>query len=327
MKNKLTEASCQKWLMRNSIKVERYLRKFHKYEDRPFVFSLIFYDFPLEGKKLMQNFDLSNEEKLDMICDYVIDSEQLTGIVFGDQRTGKDVTTCFIIHRCIERAKKRGIKIRVVTLGNIKKPPFVSAEDMYFGYDDIPPEFNKNFIIVYCSEVEVQYPSREGGSKENKTFSILEGTMAQNHHKLLACVKLASKVDLNVIRGCNIKFFKFIDPAKLDVEGTERTGILSGLGKLLLPSNKEDKSEVLVSFDNNLLKVNIPLPDWWSQEYSEMFSNISIKKIYEYVDWAYSNEYTVSQIVLAVKQKFRKKINKQDIKVHLQKQGHLIVKI
>jgi hypothetical protein len=305
----LTSNSSRAWLDKHPLKIERYVRRHHKVQDRAFVLDLIYNQYPDEGMRLIENFDLTNDEKILLVCRWIIESEQLTGVIFGDQRMGKDVTICFFIMRCLELL--RYYFIRPVTLGNIKKPPFVNKKDMYFGYDNIPPMKGHDFIIVYCSELEVQYPSREGGSTENKSFSILEGTMAQNHHKLLGAVKLAAKVDLNVLRSCNLKFFKFMSPDKLNVEGIERDGVLSGLGSLLLPADRNNKSEVLVAFDNYLLKINVPLPDWWSQEYSEMFSDISMSKIDEYIDWAFSNDYKIPQIVLAVKQKFRKQITKQ----------------
>jgi len=305
----VTANSSRAWLDNHPLKIERYLRRHHAVQDRSVVLDLLYNQYPDEGMRLIENFDLTNDEKIELICEYIITSEQLTGIIYGDQRMGKDVTICFFIMKCLELLNFGFI--RPVTLGNIKKPPFVAKKDMYFGYDNIPPAFGDDFVLVYCTELEVQYPSREGSSQENKSFSILEGTMAQNHHKLIGAVKLASKVDLNVLRSCNLKMFKYISPDKLKVEGIERDGVLSGLGRLLLPKNKFDKSQVLVAFDNHLLTVSVPLPDWWTQEYSEMFKDIPKEKVNEYIDWAFSNNYKIPQIVLAVKQKFRKQITKQ----------------
>lgn len=309
MQYKTDHYSCMKWLERKDLLVRRYLRKNYQSHDREYVYNLLMEN-PIEGKKLIQNYRLTNKQKINMICQWMIRSEQLTCLVFGDQRQGKDVTICFFIYECGVRYPY----IKVVTLGNIKKPPFVGKEDMYFAYDNIPPSTGKYFTFVYCSEAEVQYPCREGASKENKAFAILSGTMAQNHHKFVAAVKLAAKTDINLIRDCNMRMFKYIDPEKLNVEGTERVGILSGLGELLLPKKKSNKSEVLVAFNDNLLKVNVPLPKWWSQEYSEMFAGISKEKIAEYVLWADSNDYKIQQIVLAVKQKFRYSITEEDVK-------------
>jgi len=303
-----TEDSNREWLFKNVLKVQRYLRRYHKLEDRDSVYIMLL-TYPDEGRRLIENIDLSNEDKILMVCEWIIRCEQLTGVIYGDQRMGKDVTICFFLMKCLELLRFQFM--RVVTLGNIRKPPFVAEKDMYFGYDNIPPASGDDFIVVYCSELEVQYPAREGSSKENKTFSILEGTSAQNHHKHIGAVKLASKVDLNVLRSCNLKFFKYISPDKLRVEGIERDGILSGLGRLLLPKDKNNKSQVLVAFDNNLLTIDVPLPDWWSQEYSEMFSNIPQEKVDEYINWAFSNDYNPAQIVLAVKQKFRRQVTKE----------------
>lgn len=302
----LTERSNRIWLLENDLKVQRYLRRYHHTHDRNSVWGMIM-SYPDEGRKLIENFDLSNDEKLIMICAYMIMSDQLSCIIVGDQRMGKDATACFFLEACIKLLEKTDRKWRVVTLGNIKKPPFVADKDMFFAFNHLPWASGEDWVVVYCSELEVQFPAREPNNPDSRVFAQTEGTMAQNHQKLIGAVKLMAKVDLNVIRGANMKMFKFISPDKLSVEGIERDGVLTGLGRMLLPRDREDKSEVLVCFNDNLFTVHTQLPEWWTTEYSEMFAGISDEMIWEYIEQQfYGNNIKPEQIAGMVNQKFRR---------------------
>ena len=115
----------------------------------------------------------------------------------------------------------------------------------------------------------------------------------------------------------NVKLFKYISPEKLNIEGVERVNILSELGRWLLPSNMEDKSGTLMCFANQLFTVDYDLPDWWSSEYSEQFNNIPIEKVWDYVEAICGDEMKISHIQIAVQQKFRVTLSKQEIQEHL----------
>jgi hypothetical protein len=310
----ITSESSRTWLDRRSLKLDRYLRRFHKKEDRPFVFNLLYYKSPDEGKKLIANYNLSEAEKLNLLVNYLLAQSQITCLIFGDQRSGKDALICEVFEMVVEHCKLLNIKPpRMVTLGNIRKPPFVADEDMYFSFKSIPAGSSDQDIWIYCSEIETVLPSREGSSPENKLFSQLEGTLAQNHQKLFGCVKLASKVDINALRSCNCKLFKFIAPEKLNIENVERANIVSPLGNWLLPRNPNDKSECLMAFDNQLFTVHIGLPSWWSSEYSEQFRDVPLDKINDYVEVVFSNGMNIQQIQIAVSQKFRTQLSREDI--------------
>jgi hypothetical protein len=313
-----TYNSSRKWLLTHPTKVERYLRRNHKREDREHIADLLFNYNPDEGRQLINNYDLPNKVKELIFIDWLILEPAISLAGFGDQRQGKDVTITYLFEKCIERCIEKGVKPpRIVTLGNIKKPPFVKEKDMYFSFSDIPCGTKQQEVWIYCSEIETVIPARETISPENRLYSQLFGTFAQNKQKLFGLSKLASKVDINFLRDCNCKFFKYISIDKLNIEGIEREGILSELGRMLLPKNKDNKKEVLFYFDNNLLTIEHDMPYWYNDEYSEMYSNIPMDKIYQYIDVMKSNELDVNSIRIAIAQKFRKKLTKQEIRDYL----------
>lgn len=336
MRQTTTSNSSQYWIWKHPIKLLRYLEKNHLRQDREYVKSLIYNDYPDEGVMLIQNYDLTVDEKWDLITDFLIDQPQITSAGYGDQRMGKDGTITTIFEKVIERCRIRGIRIpRFVTLGNIKAPPFVKTggyahpldwlegkeqpNDMYFSFLNIPPGTAEQEVWIYCSEIETVLPAREGLAMENRLFSQLAGTLAQNHQKLFGLCKLASRVDINFIRDCNFKFFKFISPEKLAVEGIERDGVLSGLGQLLLPKSKDDKSSVLFSFDNQLIQLDHDLPEWWSSEYSEMYRDIDMAKVWEYIEVQFYNNMDLNSIRIACSQKFRKQLSMKELADHFGK--------
>lgn len=316
MKTSITAMSSRNWIDKHPLKLQRYLRRFHKREDYPIVFEQLFWQVPDEGKKLIQNFDKSNSQKRRMLIEWLIHQPQITCGVFADQRMGKDALICEIFSDVIHYFKTAELEPpRFVTLGNIKKPPFVDEDDMYFSFRKIPAGSASREVWIYCSEIETVLPAREGSGPENKLFSQLEGTMAQNHQKLFGASKLASKVDINFIRGMNVKLFKFISPEKLRIEGVERENIISPLARWHLPDDKKDKPRTLMVFDNNLLTANFNLPNWWSTEYSEQFRDVSMEKIKEAIETYYDDGQGMktSAIRTIVQQRFRVELSKQQI--------------
>lgn len=311
----ITSMSNRKWLDTHQLKLQRYLRRQHKREDRGVVFNLIFNEFPDEGRKLVSDFDLSETIKKEFFLKWLIYRPQITCGVFGDQRMGKDALICQVFEEVIQYCKTHKLNIpRFVTLGNVRKPPFVTEDDMYFSFKNIPSGTKNKEVWIYSSEIEVQLPSRQALGEENKLYSMLEGTMAQNHQKLFGCCKLASKVDINFIRSMNIKLFKFISRDKLRMEGVERSHILSELGLWLLPKDVTNFQETLLSFNDQLFKVNYDLPKWWNDDYSEQYRDIPMNKIEDFIEDAYSNDLGLHSIQIAVAQKFRKSLSLSQLK-------------
>lgn len=310
----VTSSSNRAWLDRHSLKVERYLRRNHRKEDRPTVFELIFFNNPDEGRKLIQNFDLPESKKRTLAVQFAYHSPQITCGIMGDQRSGKDAWFGAFYDDTYLYCKGNNLVLpRVVTLGNIRKPPFVNEEDMYFSFKDIPAGSSKRDTWVYCSELEVVLPCREGTSPENKLFTHLEGVLAQNHIKLFGCIKLLAKVDISAIRSMNMKVWKFINPEKLSIEGVERANVLSPLGQWLIPKEFNEKSNTLLAFDNQLLTTRYPLPTWWTEEYSEQYRDIPMNRINDYIETAFSNGLSIQAIQTSVSQKFHKKVDKAHI--------------
>lgn len=310
----ITAMSNRAWIDRHPLKLQRYLRRSHKREDVYTVFDLLYHGYPDEGRKLVENYDLSDIQKINLLIRWLFHQPQITCGIFGDQRMGKDALICSVFDMVINYCKDYDITLpRFVTLGNIRKPPMVADEDMYFSFKNIPSGTKDREVWIYCSEIETVLPAREGQGPENRLFAQLEGTMAQNHQKLFGCCKLASKVDINFIRGMNVKLFKYISPEKLAVDNVERDNVLTELGRWLLPKSYMDKSEVLMAFDNQLFTVHIPLPEWWSDEYSEQFRDVPMDKIKDYIEVVHSNGLKLGAIQIAVSQKFRKMLSRDDI--------------
>ena len=317
----ITADSSRDWMDRRHLAVKRYLRKNHNRRDHERVSNLLYFGFPDEGKKLIQNDGMQSCKKLDMLLKWIITSPQITCMILGDQRMGKDALVCRLFELIVESCliMKRQAP-RIVTLGSVKCPPFTRDEDMFFSFKDIPFGTKARPVYIYCSELEVEFPSRDFATTDNKLFSVLEGTMAQNHQKLFGCVKLTSKVDISILRSCNLKIFKYISPEKLNIEGVERVNILSELGKWFLPKDVNDKSQSLLVFDNNLLTAKWKLPTFWSDDYSEQFrgGSIPMTKIFDFIRSKFDDKdkITPAQINVMqtmVYQKFRKRISDNEI--------------
>ena len=316
----ITAQENRDWLLgKGWLKLQRYLRRNHNIENRDFVENLMVWAFPDEGVKLAQNDAMSDEEKKVDLIEWIMSQSQITCLILGDQRMGKDALICSVFEDIFDYCDRMGLtRPRIVTLGNVRKPPFVDEEDMYFSFKKVPFGTKLRPVFIYCSEIEQMLPARDTLSPENRLFSVLEGTLAQRHQKLFGAVKLASKVDINVIRSCNLKLFKYISHEKLDIEGVERNKFLTELGFWLLPKDVNNKSKTLLVFNNNLLTLSYGLPSWWSDEYSEQFRDVPIDKVWDYVETLLpeSDKLTMSQINMiqtSVFQRFSKELSKSDI--------------
>ena len=191
--NTITANSSRAWIDRHPLKLQRYLRRSHKREDRMTVLGLLYHAYPDEGRQLVENFNLEEIKKKEMLINFLLFQPQITCGLFADQRMGKDALLCKLYDDILEHCKKiKKDPPRIVTLGNMRKPPFVTEEDMYFSFKNIPSGTAEKEVWIYSSEIETVLPAREGLAPENKLFSQLEGTMAQNHQKLFGCCKLAS---------------------------------------------------------------------------------------------------------------------------------------
>lgn len=322
----LTSERNRRWMYRHYQQVDRVVRwlleqnsdsKSHVYRnaDRERVYSLL-HEYPDEAIKLIHNCHLSNRDKILKFLGFLKFNAVPIGCIYGDQRSGKDVDACFYLGNLNNR---RYFKRRddFVALGNVKVPPFIDRSQRYFSFLNIPIGGKHKKVYIYCSELELQLPARDFQSQENKLFASLVGTMAQNHQAFMGCAKLSATVDISYMRYLNFKVFKYISPDKLNIQGVERDNILSGLGRFLLPRNAKNKTESLLVFDNNLLKVNIKIPSWYSDDYSEMFKDVSDDMIAEFLDSQYANGWDLNSLRIAVAQKFRRQITVKEIADYL----------
>jgi hypothetical protein len=317
----ITSESSREFISRHKQAFFDYLRKHHKRVDYKKVIPLLYDVYPDEGRKLIENSMINDKEKLDKLLRWIIHSRQITCLILGDQGMGKDALVCRLFELIIDYCKKNDyLPPRFVTLGNVKRPPFVNPRDMYFNLKDIPFGTKEQPVYIYSSELEAEFPARDFQGQENKTFALLQNTFRHNHQKIFGCVKLTANVDISVLRTCNVKLFKYISPEKLSVEGVERANLLSDLGRWFLPNDITDPAKTLMVFDNNLLTGKFRLPTFWSDEYSEQFKSGTIPKvkIYDFVKSKFDNEAKltpkqINDLQTIVFQKFRYKITRDEI--------------
>ncbi len=352
----ITSVENRNWLRDHEFELDCYLDDNHQTpeggdDNYDVVRSLIFWDFPDEGRKLIENQDLVNYEKLMLIVRYIFFTRYVFGLILGGQQRGKDVAICMLFEELLIFCK--GIDVvppRIVTLGSVKCPPFVLngedtdfkyyekyyglsrndllekyggeiPDDMYFSIEDLPVGSAVQSVYVYCTEMESEFPSREFASKENKLFTNLEGTLAQNYTKWFGCTKLSAKVDISSVRASTLNIFKFIESDKLDIEGAERRGYVSPLARWLLPSRSDPISKTLFCFQDNLFTVDLDLPSFWTKEYSEQFrgDKIPLPKVYSYIrarsgDYESVTSKVVNDLRIMVIGKFRQKLTPAQIR-------------
>jgi len=98
----ITASSSRKYISRHYLSLMSYLRENHpNKEDHHNVINLIYHKFPDEGKKLIENHDISDREKKDLLIKFLIYSPQIVCGIMGDQRMGKDGLICKVFQECI----------------------------------------------------------------------------------------------------------------------------------------------------------------------------------------------------------------------------------
>ena len=174
-----------------------------------------------------------------------------------------------------------GNKIRIVTLGNFKKPPFVDEKDMYYSLTKCPVGTKKQRVIIYCSELDLFFPARDFKGGENTALNMQINTLAQNKQSIIGCCKLSANVDVSFWRACTMLLFKYISESNLK---HDRVEFLSDLGMRLRPQDPKDKTQVMAMYNDRLVKYSHKPPEWYNDEYSEQYHNISEDKLTEYAE-------------------------------------------
>lgn len=273
--------SSQTWLYKHSVLVNRYINhlintdKFG-FEDKDLLWKKFMKE-SKDAKSIMIDFQRTNKEKIQEIIDFLIYQEVIIVGVLASQRMGKDCLVCFLLEKLKEMLLDH---VRIVTLGNFKRPPFVKEGDMFYSLTSCPVGNSNQRVIIYCSELDLFFPARDfKGGSENQTLNMQINTLAQNKQSLVGCAKLGANVDISYWRAVTMKLVKYISKENLK---HDRIEFLSELAMQLRPSNPMDKSKVLATFQDKIITFDHTVPKWFDKEYSDQFHKIDPEKLREY---------------------------------------------
>lgn len=248
-------------------------------------------------KIIEKDVNLRDEEKIRIIVDSIRYDKPPCVATLGNQRSGKDVTTCFLIDKLIRTPEiefylRKGYSIeqirkakllpyRICTYLSFADYPWLEPKDKYFSLEKVPKGTPQKPVILYVPELDMSFSARSSiKGDENDILNTQLNTLAQNNIMILGTAKVAANVDIAFWRHCSIQLFKFIDKQKL-IYG-ERKGFLSEETMFMLPRNRYDKTETLFVYGDQILSFHNTKPEWFSEEQSNQYGNITEEQKNDY---------------------------------------------
>lgn len=252
----------QRKLYEHPLRTKRYLRSSFPREDLQSTWAFLFSEYPREFWQLVEDYDRDNLEKIEECVKELLYSSYYVGCVHGDPGSGKDSLIFVLLEMLEERAKD--IQIYYYEEAKKRLPHF--ATDSVYSLNDSDISRGNPCIIVF-RELAKAFPAREFTKKEN--LSLTQNTLDNRHfnQKWIGCAIKDTLVDLNYIRACNYRFYKYI--CKDNIEIGMREGLVTKLMKRMIPKDEKDKSKVLAVQNGRYSTFSYGLSENWTEEFSK----------------------------------------------------------
>jgi hypothetical protein len=241
------------WLMTHKTLLDRYLYENFSYED--WVQQVEdFKNEPYIARTILEDYQLNNEEKIQKQIDYIRHNSYLIGLVAGDSGSGKDSWLWFLFKRY--KKKYPNEKIYLYRETNI---PYWAEQQYIFDINDI-----SSGILIF-RELAKYFPARDFMTDKNKQIST---NLLDNRHygiKYMGNSIKLSLVDINYIKATNLIYFKYINPENLKID---RPDFMTDIMQKMIPSDPDDKNEVLSIFNGKYSKFHYYLDKDFTDSYS-----------------------------------------------------------
>lgn len=190
------------------------------------------------------------------------------GLIMGDLGKGKSALGYYLLE----------------TLGNhYSKPKFVYGlpeEKTHLVPRDIKPIYDLNFpegSIVLVDEAYLHLDSRSSMSSPNKFINKLMGLVRQKRILVIYITTTSRRLDIGVVSSVQFLIIKKPSLLAVKMDRTQLRSILEDVLKKFkrIPKEEHQKHAYVISSDTEGFLTN-PLPEFWSEELSCVFSGINI---------------------------------------------------
>lgn len=190
------------------------------------------------------------------------------GLIMGDLGQGKSALGYYLLE----------------TLGNLyRKPKFVYGlpkEKSHLVPRDIKPIYDLNFpegSIVLIDESYLHLDSRSSMSSPNKFINKLMGLVRQKRILCIYISPTSRRLDIGVVSSVQFLIIKKPSLLAVKLDRTQLRSILEDVLKKFkrIPKEEHQRHAYVIASDTEGFLTN-PLPNFWSEELSCVFSGINI---------------------------------------------------
>lgn len=205
------------------------------------------------SKKIIEDFALSNENKIKRILDMFSYGKSKIMTVIGGRGGGKTAFVMYLIEQLYKKNNHR--QIYYVKKGDrpIWLPEWINtAQSM----EDVP---NKSFAIL--DETVLEYGSRNFYKDENKSFTERLVILRHKDISIVLITQHSKLIDINIRRLSDIFVYKMGADVEEAIKDEQRQLILNRL----MPKNKET-ALIEISQTNSFFQIRTGLAEFWDDE-------------------------------------------------------------
>lgn len=295
------DSSAERWLDEHQLEIQAWLDDLRlkgviDLEDyRSYIETL--YDFPKEGKSIIEDYMLSENQKKEFILNSILNSNYCVGIVMGDPDSGKDTLASWIF----EGLYKLDEKLKICYMDTWEIPEFASGP--YFDLDDLPDD-----CIAYSTELAKHFPARDSKGMENTKLSQRLPDLRHFNQKLFGSVQKSALCDINLPRFATHTFFKFMSPLSIHLE---RDKSISRITELMMPKKQNDKAETLFICKGKYYTLRTEIPKFFTEDFSKNQSKITDEQKISYGLSLIKSNYSIVSVQkkLVMRFKFNKPLS------------------
>lgn len=267
--------SYRQWLQNNRLWMQDYFDKNveqgilmteHMAQERMFMQK------PYLGYSVVRDWMTSNEQKVEDLMDFIVDTPGALLLIIGQVGQGKTVLL-FWLAEMLHNFRKKKIAMLQTTL---KLPPEASFIRQYESIHEIP----SSYIVLY-DEASLSMNARDAMTTESKDMSGLLAIRRHQDYTILAATQHHSIADVNLMRAAQGFLFKRVSWEELNRKSESSAfDMLREFIRRMLPRSPE---ETLFSDGESWFKMRTGLPTFWSERISKSYSRFTSEEAVEYI--------------------------------------------
>jgi hypothetical protein len=271
----LFDTSQRQWLLYNRGKVQAYLdacvNKGVRMSEHRSQWNHLYYERPLLGRNVVEDFWEPNQKKYDMILRKLAGTPGAMSLILGQVGKGK---TAFGTKVLDDLHNDHGIEVGMIhsTLSKFMPHYIKQGRDIF----NLDPD-----TMWFLDEGSLHANARNAMTTDNKELGMLMNIRRHQNLTLMFASQHHGFIDINIMRGAHFFFFKQLsweEQAK-----KQKDTALSYLMEFVRWMMPRHPSETLFTDGDKWMKIKADLPDFWSDDISQSYRKWAIEDAVDFI--------------------------------------------